>query len=76
MAARMLTGFSGKTRIASTQLVLATFILGNMAALFRVGPLFALDFGATRLALALSGVFGWLAVACLGVNLWLTWERT
>lgn len=72
MAARMLPGFSGKTRVASPRLVLATFWLGNTAALFRVAPRFAPELIGARIALASSGVVAWLAVACLAINLWLT----
>ncbi len=75
MAVRMLPGFSGKTRVASTALVLATFWLGNVATLFRVAPLFVPDLLPSKLALGSSGVVGWLAVACLAVNLYQTWEH-
>jgi len=69
MAARMLPGFSGKNRVASTRLVLATFWLGNLAAFTRVVPLLAPGFPGGDLALGSSGAIGWLAVACLTVNL-------
>ena len=72
MAVRMLPGFGGKTRVASPRLVLATFWLGNAAALFRVAPLFAPDLIGAKVALASSGAIAWLAVACLAINLWLT----
>lgn len=72
MAVRMLPGFSGKTRVASTRLVLATFWLGNLAALTRVLPLFMPNLGGANVALASSGMLGWFAVACLAVNLWKT----
>ncbi len=75
MAVRMLPGFSGKTRVASTRLVLATFWLGNLAALTRVLPLLAPNLVGANLALASSGALGWLAVACLAVNLGKTWLR-
>lgn len=68
MAARLLPGFSHKRRLAYPGLVLVTFVLGNLAALLRVVPLF---FPSSDLALALlgaSGAVGWTAVACLGVN--------
>ena len=74
MAARMLPGFSGKSRVASTRLVLATFWLGNLAALFRVAPLFAPNFPGANTALGISGAIGWLAVACLAANLWQTFR--
>jgi uncharacterized protein involved in response to NO len=69
MAARLLPGFSHKRRLAHPALVLVTFLLGNLAALLRVVPLF---FPSSDLALALlggSGAIGWLAVACLAVNI-------
>jgi hypothetical protein len=69
MAARMLPGFSGKNRIASARLVLMTFWLGNLAALFRVAPLLAPAFPGGDIALGTSGAIGWLAVACLAANL-------
>jgi uncharacterized protein involved in response to NO len=69
MAARMLPGFSGKNRVASTRLVLATFWLGNLAALARVLPLLAPGFPGGDAALGSSGAIGWLAVVCLAVNL-------
>ncbi len=75
MAVRMLPGFSGKTRIASTVLVLATFWLGNAATLFRVAPLFLPGVLVLRFALGVSGLIGWLAVACLAANLYWTWEK-
>lgn len=74
MAARMLPGFSGKDRVASTRLVMATFWLGNLAALCRVAPLAVPDLFSAQIALAISGVIGWLAVLCLGVNLWMTFR--
>jgi uncharacterized protein involved in response to NO len=75
MAVRMLPGFSAKARVASTRLVLATFWLGNLTALFRVAPLFAPNFPGASIALGTSGAIGWLAVACLAVNLWKTFHQ-
>jgi len=88
MAVRMLPGFAGRRTIASIHLVEALVWLGNAATLFRVGPLLALPIlwairmpGAeliaslARAALGLSGVIGWLAVACLAVNLWWTFHK-
>ncbi len=75
MATRMLPGFSGKSRIASPRLVLATFWFGNLAALFRVAPLFAPSIAGANLALGSSGALGWLAVACLAANLWRTMRQ-
>ncbi len=75
MAVRMLPGFSGKSRVASARLVLGTVWLGNLAALFRVAPLFAPDLPGANIALGASGALGWLAVACLAVNMWRTFRR-
>lgn len=72
MSARMLPGFSGKNRIASTRLVIATFWLGNLATFARVAPLVAPGFPGGDLALGASGAIGWLGVACLALNLWRT----
>lgn len=69
MAVRMAPGFSGKRRVAYPRLVFVTFVLGNLATLARVVPLF---FPASDFSLAFlgsSGALGWLAVACLAVNL-------
>lgn len=69
MSARMLPGFSGKRRVAFAPLVGVTFLLGNIAALLRVVPLFL---PAATLSTALfgsSGAIGWIAVAILAVNL-------
>lgn len=74
MAVRMLPGFSGKRQVASTQLVLATFWLGTIATVFRVAPLLAPGVPGADIALGSSGAIGWLAVACLSVNLWLTFR--
>lgn len=76
MAVRMLPGFSGKRRIASPRLVTSTFWLGNLAAITRVVPLFAPDLASMNIILGFSGVIGWLAVACLGINLWQTFHQT
>ena len=75
MAVRMLPGFSGKPRVASTRLVLATFWLGNLAALCRGLPLFAVNLPGADLALGVSGAIGWVAVACLAVNLGRTFRK-
>lgn len=74
MAVRMLPGFSGKQKVASTRLVLATFCLGNLAAFLRVAPLLKPDLPLSSAGLASSGVIGWLAVAALAVNLWRTFR--
>jgi uncharacterized protein involved in response to NO len=74
MAQRMLPGFSAKSRVSSPRLVLATFWLGNLAALTRVIPLFAPDAIGMNIALGMSGAIGWFAVACLAVNMWYTFK--
>jgi len=74
MAVRMLPGFSSKSRVASARLVMATFWLGNLAALFRVLPLFAPDLAGMNVALGISGAIGWLAVMCLAINLYRTFK--
>ncbi len=69
MAARMMPGFSGKRRVAFAPLVVTTFLLGNLAVLLRLIPLFL---PATTFSMALfgsSGAVGWIAVAALAVNL-------
>ncbi len=74
MAVRMLPGFSGKRSVASPELVMWTFVLGNLAALARVVPAL---FPSATLALGLwglSGFVGWCAVLVLGVNLWATFR--
>jgi uncharacterized protein involved in response to NO len=81
MSVRMIPGFLGKRRVASSRLVDATFWLGSGTALSRVLPLLmpsrvleAIPEGATisQAAFAFSGVFGLLMVSCLAVNLWKT----
>lgn len=74
MAVRMLPGFSGKRRVASPALVLATFWIGNLAAVLRVVPLFVPGLTASDAALGLSGAVGWIAIACLAANMWLTFR--
>lgn len=69
MAARMAPGFSHKKGLAHPDLVLGTFVLGNLAAFLRVVPTF---FPQSELALMLwgmSGLIGWVAVLVLAVNL-------
>jgi hypothetical protein len=81
MAVRMLPGFLQQRRVARPALVTATFWLGNAAMCSRV-----LVFGLpavvlqsvpgsaalARIALAISGLLGWVAVCCLALNLWQT----
>ncbi len=70
IAIRMVPGFSGKT-ILSPRLVTATLVLGNLAALFRVGPLlFAPVLPGAEIFFALSGPTGLALVICLAINLW------
>ena len=68
MAVRLLPGFAGR-RLHSAGLVWASFWLGNAAALLRVVPLFLPSSRLTVGLLALAGLLGLLAVACLGWNL-------
>lgn len=70
MAARMVPGFSGKKGVPRPGLVMATFILGNLAVLMRVVPLFFGHAGLWLILFGLSGVAGWLAVAALALNLY------
>lgn len=87
MAVRMLPGIAGQRAVASLRLVEAMLWLGNGMALFRVGPLLLMPVllgtgwsGAmaiadlARVTLGMSGVVGWLAIACLAVNLWWTFH--
>lgn len=69
MAPRMVPGFSGKRRVASSLLVFLTFIFGNLAALLRTLPLLLPGWNWAGALLASSGAIGWVAVACLGINL-------
>ena len=68
MAVRLLPGFAGR-RLHSAGLVWASFWLGNAAALLRAVPLFLPSSRLTVGLLALAGLLGLLAVACLGWNL-------
>jgi hypothetical protein len=75
MAARMVPGFSHKKGLAFPQLVTMMFVVGNLAALLRVIPML---FPNSEIALGLwglSGVFGWITVALLAVNLVATMRR-
>jgi uncharacterized protein involved in response to NO len=82
MGARMLPGFAGRT-IASVGLVSATFWLGNLSAGLRVAPLLwgavaggvPWPLGSAATVMGLAGVLGIAAVACFGINLWLTFVR-
>jgi hypothetical protein len=74
MAARMLPGFAGKRRVGNPALVTLTAWLGNAAAVARVFPVLVPALPGARILLGLSGIAGWLAVAILGINLWLTFR--
>ncbi|HEY6041057.1 MAG TPA: NnrS family protein, partial [Anaerolineae bacterium] len=69
MAVRMAPGFSGKRRVADPSLVVWTFLLGNLAALLRIVPLFFVTNPLSLSPYGLSGIIGWFAVATLAVNL-------
>lgn len=75
MAARMAPGFSQKKRLAFPRLVVVTFVLGNLAAFFRVMPTFFSESEFALLLWGLSGVIGWAAVAALAVNLITTFRQ-
>ncbi|MBI4641759.1 MAG: hypothetical protein HY731_13770 [Candidatus Tectomicrobia bacterium] len=81
MSVRMIPGFLKKKQVASTQLVDATFWLGNTATVCRVLPLMLpsvvletipLSMMITQTAFAFSGITGLIAVFCLTKNLWKT----
>lgn len=69
MAARMVPGFSHKKRLAYPQLVMVTFLLGNLAAFLRVVPTLFPDKEVALLLWGLSGVIGWAAIAVFTLNL-------
>ncbi len=70
IAVRLVPGFSSKM-IRSPQLVTATLVLGNAAALLRVGPiLLAPVLPASAFFFALSGPVGLALILCLTLNLW------
>jgi uncharacterized protein involved in response to NO len=70
IAVRLVPGFSSKA-IRSPRLVTATFVLGNLAALLRVGPLLlAPTLPGAAFFFALSGPTGLALILCLTVNLW------
>ena len=70
IAVRLVPGFSSKA-IRSPHLVAATLVLGNAAALLRVGPLvLAPILPRSAFFFALSGPVGLVLVLCLTVNLW------
>jgi hypothetical protein len=69
MAVRMLPGFSGKRRLAYPRLVTWLFVLGNLAALLRVAPLFFPEAERATWLLGASGIVGWSAVLVLAIVL-------
>jgi hypothetical protein len=70
IAVRLVPGFSSKM-IRSPELVTVTLVLGNVAALLRVGPLvLAPVLPDSAFFFALSGPVGLALVLCLTVNLW------
>lgn len=70
IAVRLIPGLSSKM-IRSPRLVTATLVLGNAAALLRVGPiLLAPAFPAPAFFFAFSGPLGLALILCLTVNLW------
>jgi uncharacterized protein involved in response to NO len=70
IAVRLVPGFSSKA-IRSPQLVTVTLVLGNVAALLRVGSLLlAAVLPGSAFFFALSGPVGLVLVLCLTVNLW------
>jgi uncharacterized protein involved in response to NO len=70
IAVRLVPSFSGKA-IRSPRLVTATLLLGNLAALLRVGSVvLASVLPGSAVFFALSGPTGLALVLCLTVNLW------
>jgi uncharacterized protein involved in response to NO len=70
IAVRMLPGLSSKA-IRSPRLVTATLILGNLAALLRVGSLLLGPvLPGSEVFFALSGPTGLALILCLAINLW------
>ena len=70
ISVRLVPGFSSKM-IRSPRLVMATLVLGNLAALLRVGPLLlAPVLPGSSFFFALSGPTGLALILCLTVNLW------
>lgn len=70
ISVRLVPGLSSKV-IRSPMLVSATLLLGNLAALLRVGSLLLLlVFPGSEVFFALSGPVGLILILCLTVNLW------
>lgn len=69
MGARMVPGFSHKKGLAFPELVMVTFIVGNFAALLRVGPLFLPPSEFQLALIGFSGVLAWSAVLVFAVNI-------
>jgi hypothetical protein len=77
MAVRIVPGFLGKNRIAFPSLVRLSFGLILFATICRTVPVLlpSLDRGVLRFGYGFSGVFAMLAIATLGVNLFVTVRR-
>ncbi len=71
MAVRMVPGFLGRSSIAFPMLVRLSFVLITISVVGRTFPLLfgALSVQAFRVAYALSGVVGMIAILVLGINL-------
>jgi len=70
ISVRLVPGFSSKA-IRSAGLVTTTLVLGNLAALLRVGSLLLIPvIPGSNILFALSGPTGLALVICLTVNLW------
>lgn len=76
MGARMLSGFSGKRKLALPQLVFWTFVLGNAAAFLRVVPPFLENGNLETGLVAVSGLVGWGAVLLFAIMFWKTFRQT
>ncbi|MCZ7571087.1 MAG: cbb3-type cytochrome c oxidase subunit I [Ardenticatenaceae bacterium] len=74
MAVRMLPGFTGM-RLASPRLVEFLALIGNAAAVARVLPRLVPALPGAAALIGLSGLLGWLVVALLSTELWLTLHR-
>ena len=74
MAVRIVPGFLGRNSIASPMLVRLSFLLITVSILGRTMPLAfsALELTGFLAAYGYSGIFGMLALLCLGSNLFIT----
>jgi hypothetical protein len=77
MAVRMVPGFLGKNAVAYPKLVNLSFLFISLAIISRILPLWfsMTDILFFRRAYGLSGILAILAIACLGVNLYVTASR-